>query len=117
MQLTHTATFDAGAAEVCTMLTDAGFRERSARATGVVETWTSPTRADLSVQTPGRPTEITGAITLEESAGGTTKTFTGEVKVEVPIIGGKLEALMADLVAQGMDTERDTGVAWLTERR
>jgi hypothetical protein len=38
------------------------------------------------------------------------------VKVKVPIIGGKLEALMADLVAQGLDEERDTGVAWLAER-
>jgi hypothetical protein len=160
MRLTHTATFEAGAAEVYAMLTDAGFRERSAAATGVLsaevsveetagghvvvvdqvqptdgvpgfarkfagettravqtETWTSPTTADLTVQTPGRPTEITGTLTLAESAGTTTKTFEGEVRVKVPIIGGKLEALMADLVAEGMDTERDTGVAWLAERR
>jgi hypothetical protein len=160
MRLTHTATFEASAADVYAMLTDAGFRERSARATGVVsadvsveetggghvvtvdqvqptdgvpsfarkfagettravqtETWSSPTTAQLSVQTPGRPTEIRGTLTLEESGGTTTKTFDGEVKVKVPIIGGKLEALMADLVAQGLDDERDTGVAWLAERR
>jgi hypothetical protein len=160
MRLTHTATFEASAADVYAMLTDTGFRERSARATGVVsadvsveesggghvvtvdqvqptdgvpsfarkfagettravqkETWSSPTRAELSVQTPGRPTEIRGTLTLEESGGTTTKTFDGEVKVKVPIIGGKLEALMAELVTQGMDTERDTGVAWLAEQR
>jgi hypothetical protein len=160
MRLTHTATFEASAADVYAMLTDAGFRERSARATGVVsadvsveetggghvvtvdqvqptdgvpsfarkfagettravqtETWSSPTTAQLSVQTPGRPTEIRGTLTLEESGGTTTKTFDGEVDVTVPIIGGKLEALMTDLVAQGLDDERDTGVAWLAERR
>jgi uncharacterized protein YndB with AHSA1/START domain len=160
MQLTHTATFEATAAEVYAMLTDPGFRERAAAATGVIsaevsveesggghvvtvdqvqptdgvpsfakkfagettravqtETWSSPTRADLSVRTPGRPTEISGTLTLEESGGTTTKTFTGEVKVKVPLIGSKLEVLMADLVTQGMDTESETGVAWLAGQR
>ena len=142
MQLTHTATFAASAAtgvvsaevsveeradgRVVTVdqvqPTDGvpSFAKKFAGETThavQTETWTSPTRADLSVQTPGRPTEISGTLTLEESGGSTTKTFTGEVKVKVPLIGGKLEALMADLVAQGMDTERDTGVAWLAGQR
>ena len=38
-----------------------------------------------------------------------------EIKVKVPLIGGKLEKLMAEKVAAGMDVEHDVGVAWLKE--
>jgi hypothetical protein len=38
-----------------------------------------------------------------------------EIKVKVPLIGGKLEKLMAEKVAEGMDLERSVGVAWLKE--
>jgi hypothetical protein len=40
-----------------------------------------------------------------------------EVKVKVPLIGGKLESLMADLVTQGMDKEQEAGAAWLAGDR
>jgi hypothetical protein len=79
-----------------------------------VERWSSPDRAAFSVTTPGRPTDIRGTLTLSESGGRTTKTFDGELKVKVPLIAGKLEALMADLFDQGMDTEHEAGVAWLS---
>lgn len=160
MRLTHTATYDASAAEVHALLTDRAFREYAAQQTGVVsaevevvetdgvrvvtvdqvqptagvpafarkfagettravqvETWHSSDRADFAVTTPGRPTDIRGTLTLAESGGRTTKTFEGELRVTVPLIAGRLEALMAELFTQGMDTERDAGVAWLTGQR
>jgi hypothetical protein len=40
-----------------------------------------------------------------------------EVKVKVPLIGGRLESLMADLVASGMDKEQTAGTAWLQGER
>ena len=39
------------------------------------------------------------------------------MKVKVPLIGGKLESLMADLVAAGMDKEQVAGEAWLRGER
>ncbi len=33
-----------------------------------------------------------------------------EIKVKVPLIGGRLEKLMADKVAEGMDAEHAVGV-------
>ena len=36
-----------------------------------------------------------------------------EIKVKVPLIGGKLEKLMAEKVASGMDVEQTVGAAWL----
>jgi hypothetical protein len=160
MRLTHTATYDASAAEVHALLTDRAFREHAAQCTGVVsavvdvvesdgvrvvrvdqvqptagvpafarkfvgettravqvETWHSADRADFSLTTPGRPTDVRGTLTLAESDGRTTKTFEGELRVTVPLVARRLEALVAELITQGMDTERDAGVAWLTGRR
>jgi uncharacterized protein YndB with AHSA1/START domain len=78
-----------------------------------VETWASPYDATLSVQTPGRPTDIAGSYRLSESAGRTTQTFEGEVKVKVPLIKDRLEKLMAQLFLEGRDKEQAAGTAWL----
>ncbi|MBV9831219.1 MAG: DUF2505 domain-containing protein [Marmoricola sp.] len=77
------------------------------------EKWDSPSGGSIAIDTPGKPTSIKGTISLAESGGRTTETLDVEVKVKVPLIGGKLEKLMADLVAEGMDKEHDAGVAWL----
>ena len=78
-----------------------------------VEEWSDRRNATLTVKTPGKPTEITGTLTLIEEDGRTTETFDGECRVKVPLIGGKLEGLMADLFRKGMDKEHQAGVAWL----
>ncbi|MET0837598.1 MAG: DUF2505 domain-containing protein [Marmoricola sp.] len=81
------------------------------------EEWTSPAGGSLSIETPGKPTSIKGTLSLSESGGRTTETLEAEVKVKVPLIGGKLESLMADLVAAGMDKEQGAGEAWLRGER
>ena len=78
-----------------------------------VETWSSPENATLTVQTPGRPTDVSGSYVLTEEDGRTTQTFTGEVKVKVPLIKDKLERLMAQLFTEGRDKEQAAGAAWL----
>ena len=40
-----------------------------------------------------------------------------EVKVKLPLIGGKIEKLLAEKVAAGMDAEHGAGVAWLAGDR
>ena len=81
------------------------------------EEWTSPAGGSLSIETPCKPTSIKGTLSLSESGGRTTETLEAEVKVKVPLIGGKLESLMADLVAAGMDKEQGAGEAWLRGER
>jgi uncharacterized protein YndB with AHSA1/START domain len=81
------------------------------------EEWSDSRHATLSVQTPGKPTSIDGSLTLAESGGTTTETFEGEVKAKVPLIGGKLEKLVADLFKAGMDKEHGAGVQWLKGER
>ena len=81
-----------------------------------LEDWADTRRARITIETPGKPTSISGTLTLSEADGRTTETMDAEVKVKVPLVGGKLESLMADLVAKGMDKEHGAGVAWLAER-
>ena len=81
------------------------------------EEWGSPAGGTITIETPGKPTSIKGTLSLAESGGRTTETLEAEVKVKVPLIGGKLESLMAELVSSGMDKEQVAGVAWLEGQR
>ncbi len=81
------------------------------------EEWASPSGGTITIETPGKPTSIKGTLSLAESGGRTTETLDVEVKVKVPLIGGKLESLMAELVSAGMDKEQVAGEAWLRGER
>jgi hypothetical protein len=80
------------------------------------ESWSSPSAGDLVIESPGKPTSAKGTIRLEPAGAGTREVVELEIKVKVPLIGGKLEKLMAEKVAAGMDVEHGVGVAWLEER-
>lgn len=82
-----------------------------------VEEWTDPTSATMTVETPGKPTHLSGRLTLTERGTTTVEAFEGEAKAKVPLIGGKLESLLRDLFQQGMDKEHVAGVAWLKGER
>ena len=79
------------------------------------EVWLGPTTGNLSIDSPGKPASASGTIRLEEDGSGTREVVELEIKVKVPLIGGKLEKLMAEKVAAGMDVERTIGVVWLEE--
>lgn len=78
------------------------------------ETWTSPSGADLDVSIPGKPGHMRGTITLTEADGETVETVAGEIKVSIPLVGGKLEGLIGDLLASALRREGKVGAAWLT---
>jgi Protein of unknown function (DUF2505) len=77
------------------------------------EEWSSPTGGTLRIDAPGKPTSMSGTIELVPDGSGTVEVVELEIKAKVPLIGGKLEGLMADQVREGMDTEREVGQAWL----
>ena len=79
------------------------------------EVWRDHESADLSIESPGKPTSARGTIRLEPRGSGTTEVVELELKVKVPLIGGKLEKLMAEKVASGMDIEQGVGATWLKE--
>jgi hypothetical protein len=79
------------------------------------EVWQSKESGSLSIESPGKPASASGTIRLEPAGTGTTEVVELEIKVKVPLIGGKLEKLMADKVEAGMDTEHTVGTTWLKE--
>lgn len=77
------------------------------------EEWSGADRASLVIEAPGSPATIRGSITLTPSGAGTVETVELDIKVSVPLIGGKLEKLLADRIIAGMDAEHRVGTAWL----
>ena len=81
------------------------------------ERWADASGGTLVITAPGKPTTASGTIRLEAAGAGTTETVELEIRVKVPLIGGKLESLMADNVREGMDVEQTVGAAWLAGER
>ena len=77
------------------------------------EEWVDDSGGTLRIETPGKPADIAGTITLLADGDGTREVVELEVKVRLPLIGGRIEKLLGDKVAAGMDAEHDAGVAWL----
>jgi hypothetical protein len=77
------------------------------------ETWTSPERADVEVTIPGKPGHMVGTARLAESGGTTTETVDLTVKVGIPLVGGKIEGLIGDLLVKALEAEKAVGRRWL----
>lgn len=77
------------------------------------ETWTSPTSADVELAIPGKPGEARGALVLVESGGTTTETLDLDLSIRIPLVGGKIEKLVAGLFSDALDVEHRVGREWL----
>ena len=78
------------------------------------EQWDSAERASIDISIPGKPGTLHGTITLTDNGDGTsTERFDAEVKVHVPLVGGKLEGLIGKILGSGLRRERETGLTWL----
>jgi hypothetical protein len=81
------------------------------------EMWTATSSADFAMEIPGKPGHLKGAITLVDKGDGSCEeVFAGEVKVHVPLLGGKLEGFVADILARALRREGRVGVTWLERR-
>ena len=78
------------------------------------ETWTDGDRADVEVTIPGKPGHMRGTATLVESGGTTTEQVDLEIKVNIPLVGGKIEGLIADMLLDALKVENTTGRDYLT---
>jgi hypothetical protein len=77
------------------------------------ERWASPAGADLHVTIPGKPGDMTGATTLTQAGDGVVQQIDLAVKVSIPLVGGKVEDLVAGFVGKAFDAEHKVGVKWL----
>ena len=78
------------------------------------ETWTSPTTCDIELSIPGKPGGAVGTIELTETDGRTTETIRLDVSVRIPLVGGKIESLVADIVSAAIDVEHRVGMERLS---
>jgi uncharacterized protein YndB with AHSA1/START domain len=83
----------------------------------ITEEWSSHTSGSISITAPGKPTAASGTITLAPDGDGTVEIVELDVKVKVPLVGGKLERLMADTIESGFRVEHTVGRAWLQDNK
>ena len=78
------------------------------------ETWNSPASGDIDVTIPGKPGDMAGTATLREAGGKVTETVTLDIKVGIPLVGGKIGGLIADLLLKALKSENRTGRDYLS---
>jgi Protein of unknown function (DUF2505) len=78
------------------------------------ETWTSERHADVHVSIPGKPGEMVGTAALVETDGGTVETVDLEIRVRIPLVAGRIESLVADMLRKALRTEHETGRDYLS---
>lgn len=77
------------------------------------EHWVSADRAELDVTIPGKPVSMKGSLSLVSSGDGTVQTTEAELKVRVPLVGGKAEVLMGRILGNLLKEQGRIGADWL----
>jgi hypothetical protein len=77
------------------------------------EHWSDIENARVEVVIPGKPGQMSGTVTLRESGGTTTETVAMEIRVNIPLVGGKIESLIADLLRKALRAENSVGRQYL----
>lgn len=77
------------------------------------ESWTTPTHADLVVTIPGKPGDMKGTANIEQRGDDAVQIVELTIKVSIPLLGGKIEDLIAGLLSKAMRAENKVGIKWL----
>jgi len=78
------------------------------------EHWTGD-EAAFSVTTSLVPAGLHGRRALIADGDGCLDRFDGEAHARIPLVGGRIERLIADRLEEGWDIEHGVGVAWLAQ--
>ena len=71
--------------------------------------------AAMEMTVPGQPVLMRGNYQLHPGGRGSVLTLTGELKVNVPLLGKKLEQSAAPAVLAGFRTQQQVGDDWLAK--
>ena len=77
------------------------------------EEWSTPTQATFEVSIPGKPGEMNGTARLVQDGPDTVENIAMDVRVSIPLVGGKLEDLIAGLLKDAFRAENKVGLKWL----
>jgi hypothetical protein len=81
------------------------------------EEWEDTTGGTLRIDAPGKPSQVSGTITLRPEGSQTREIIELDLTIKVPLVGGKLEKLLAEKITAGLDAEHEVGVAYLEGNR
>jgi hypothetical protein len=84
------------------------------------EDWSAPDAegrrtADILVEVLGQPAKMTGTVVLEPTPDGCREFISGQVKVSIPFLGGKIEPEVAKAIVTGIKVQQKTGREWLAK--
>jgi hypothetical protein len=79
------------------------------------ERWSDIETGRVEIVIPGKPGQMTGTMSLRESGGTTTETLQVEIRVGIPLVGGKIESFIADLLRKALKAENYVGRQYLTD--
>lgn len=77
------------------------------------ETWSSATAAGVDIETGTSIAKVGGTFTLAEQGGRTVQHVALTVEVKMPLVGGKLESLVAGLMTQAFEKQQKVATAYL----
>ncbi|MDT7790383.1 MAG: hypothetical protein QOF58_8802 [Pseudonocardiales bacterium] len=80
-----------------------------------VENWAAGA-GTVEVTIVGVPGRLDGSFTITDNGAGSKTTLVGEVKVSIPLMGGKLEKLIAEQVVVLLNKESEFTSEWLANR-
>jgi Protein of unknown function (DUF2505) len=80
------------------------------------ERWTSPAEGHIQVAIPGKPGDMSGTARLHESGGTTTESVAMDIKIGIPLVGGKIEGLISELLLKALRAENEVGRDYLSRR-
>ena len=70
----------------------------------------------LTMTVTGQPVRLTGELRIAPGGRGSTVALDGELKVNIPLLGRKLEESSAPAVLAGFRTQQEVGDRWLAGR-
>ena len=77
------------------------------------EQWSDIETGTVEITIPGKPGQMCGTIRLRESGGTTTETVDMDIRVSIPLVGGKIESLIADMLRKSLVAENGVGRQYL----
>ncbi|WP_420175397.1 DUF2505 domain-containing protein [Luteococcus sp. OSA5] len=83
--------------------------------------WGEPAADDsregtLVIEVPGMPVQMNGKARLYPGGKGTVVDYTGELKVNIPLMGKKVEQQAAPHIKDAIDAQQAAGDDWLAAR-
>jgi hypothetical protein len=76
------------------------------------ESWPSAAGGDIHIAIPGKPGDISGSTTLSQTGADVVRRVELAVKVSIPLVGGKVEDLVAGFLTRALDAEAEVGTGW-----